>query len=198
MKSGPAGGVTRVSRRRRLRARCDLGASGQATFARAFCLHRETITPHLGTSLGAPQSRRTRDRWLHRHRATSPAHSRIFGRRVRLLTLGLPSSTAANRVVYRTGGMPPHDDETKDARRRICIHNRFSCTGGRQRANQGHAQSAAVASAGEARRSRHPGQGIVRPPAYAGASSKRASSASTPRAASPAPRRCRSTARPGR
>ena len=160
MKSGPAGGVTRVSRRRRLRARCNLGCIRAGEFARAFCLHRETITPHLGTSLGAPQSRRTRDRWLHRHRATSPAHSRIFGRQV-----------AANRVVYRTGGMPPHDDETKDARRRICIHNRFSCTGGRQRANQGHGQSAAVANAGEARRSRHSGKGIgVRPSVYAGSS----------------------------
>jgi murein endopeptidase len=37
-----------------------------------------------------------------------------------------------------------HDDETKDARRRICVHSRFSCTGGRQRANQGQGQSAAL------------------------------------------------------
>ena len=66
------------------------------------------------------------------------------------------------------------------------------------RSGQGHARSEAIAAARQSGRSGHARQGLVRPPPDAGTRSRHALSAFTPKAASPAPRRCRSTARPGR
>jgi hypothetical protein len=168
MKSGPAGGVTRVSGRRRLRARCDLGcqgrrvrqglllASGNHHPTPGDVARRATITPHPRPM--AAQAPGDVSGPLENIPETDPAFL-LWAYRAGRKPRGL-----------QDWGMPPHDDETKDARRRICIHNRFFCTRGRQRANQGYGQSAAVASAGEARRSRHCGQGIIRPPVYAGSS----------------------------
>ena len=102
-------------------------------------------------------------------------------------------------------GCREHDDDDEHAVRRSLAHCRAPrrSTAVRRavvaaaecrRPGPRQPQSGAAAAACPSRRSRHPGEGIVRPQDRAGAGWMRAPSASIPRAVSPAAWRCRSTA----
>ena len=98
MKSGPAGGIKTAA----IKVLGAIwGASRQTTFPRAFCLHREIITPH-------PGGRSAR----HNHAAPAADGCTGTGRRrrptgefsegrVRLLTLSLIKAAATDPIVER-------------------------------------------------------------------------------------------------